>query len=329
VAEDREQRAAPTAAIDVHAHFIPAAYSAALERAGLRYLDGNVVEPPSWDASEHLAVADANAIATSLLSISSPGLLVGPTTGEAIELARRVNDEAATVVRAHPTRFGLLAALPLPDVDAALEELRRACDELDADGVSLLSNYDGVYLGDPRLEPLFEELSRRALVAVIHPTSPAGWEAVSFGRSRGTVEFMFDAARAVFNMLLSGTLERHAGVTLVIPHAGGVIPLLAERVDRSRMFGEASRVDVFATLRRQFYDLAGSPLPRQLPALLSLVEPSQLVYGSDYPFSPEPLVREDLARLKRSELLSPAELDAALATNALELFPRLRDARPA
>jgi predicted TIM-barrel fold metal-dependent hydrolase len=325
VSQGESQLARFGGAIDVHAHYMPRAYCAALERAGLRYLDGNVVEPPGWSASEHLAFADEVGITMSMLSISSPGLLVTGDSRDAIELARRVNDEGAEVVREHPGRFGLFASLPLPDVDAALSEVARAYDELQVDGVSMLTNYAGLYLGDGRLDPLLDELSRRSAVVAIHPTSPAGWEVVSFGRSRGTVEFMFDTARAVFNLVLSEALERYPGITLIVPHVGGVIPLLADRADRSRLFGEASQVDVFATLGRQFYDLAGGPQPRHLQALLSLVSPSQLVYGSDYPFSMASLVSSGIEDLVGSGVLSESELSGAFRRASLGLFPRLRD----
>jgi predicted TIM-barrel fold metal-dependent hydrolase len=312
-------------AIDVHAHYLPSAYREALEHGGHRYLDGNAVGPPAWSPSQHLQVMDEIGIATSLLSISSPGLLLSDDDGDAIDLARRVNDQGAQVVRDDPRRFGLFASLPLPAVDASLAELTRAYDDLHADGVSLLTNYAGHYLGDARFDPVLEELARRRAVVAVHPTSPACWEAVSFGRSRGMVEFMFDTARAVFNLLLSGALDRYPGVRFVVPHAGGVIPLLADRADRSRLFGESSQVDVFATLGRQFYDMAGGPLPRQLPALLNLVAPSQLVYGSDYPFSMASFVRCATADLANTQLLSASELRSLFRLTCLDLFPRLRE----
>jgi predicted TIM-barrel fold metal-dependent hydrolase len=311
--------------IDVHGHYLPPAYRAALERGGHRYLDGNHVEPPPWSTADHLAAADELGIATTMLSISSPGLLVSDDARDAVGLARRINEQGADLVRDHPRRFGLFASLPLPDVDAALTELTRAYDDLGVDGVSLLTNYAGQYLGDARLEPLFAELSRRRAVVALHPTSPAGWELVSFGRSRGTVEFMFDTARAVFNLILSGTLDRHPGVTLIVPHGGGVIPLLAERVDRSREFGEPSRVDVFAALAGLLYDLAGGVVPRQLPALLSIAAPTQLVFGSDFPFSPLSFVASAANAVASAPLLSESDLSGVFRLTALGTFARLRD----
>jgi predicted TIM-barrel fold metal-dependent hydrolase len=125
---------------------------------------------------------DEVGIGTALLSISSPGLSF--VTGEGCTgLAWAVNEDGADAVRSHPHRLGLLASLPLPDVDAALEEIEHASSVLHADGFVLMTNYDGVYVGDKRLEPVMEELNRRRAVVALHPTSPPGAEAVGLGRA--------------------------------------------------------------------------------------------------------------------------------------------------
>ena len=84
-------------------------------------------------------------------------------------LARQCNELAAEMIRDRPDRYAGFACLPLPDVDGALAELAYALDGLQLDGVLLFSNVRGVYLGDPRFAPLFDELQRRAAVAFVHP----------------------------------------------------------------------------------------------------------------------------------------------------------------
>ncbi len=69
----------------------------------------------------------------------------------------------------------------------------------------LESNTHGVYLGDPRLEPVFAELGRRQAVVFLHPTSPVCWEQSALGRPRPMVEFIFDTARTVTDLLFAGT----------------------------------------------------------------------------------------------------------------------------
>jgi predicted TIM-barrel fold metal-dependent hydrolase len=314
-------------AVDVHAHYLPVAYRDALDRAQQLRLDGNALPPPRWSPGEHLDAAASLGIATSMLSISSPGLLLSDDTADVVDLARRVNEQGADLVRTHPDHFGLLASLPLPDVPAGLRELERALDELGADGISLMTNYQGVYLGSEAFATVFDELSRRQAVVALHPTSPRGWQATSLGRSRGMLDFMFETARAVFDLILSGTLDRCPGVRVIVPHTGGVITVIADRVDRSRLFGEPSQVDVFAALDGLLYDLSGEPLPRVLPALLRLVATPQLVYGSDFPFHPQHLAQAMALELATSGVLDDAARRAAAYERAYDLFPRLGDQR--
>ncbi len=139
--------------IDVHAHFVPNGYRAALRRAGYEQPDG-MPWIPEWSAEQHLEVMDRLGIATSLLSISSPGVHLGDGAA-AVDLARQMNEEGRRAVVDHPGRFGLLASLPLPDVDASIAEIAHCCDNLNVDGFVLLTNVDGTYISDASFEPVF------------------------------------------------------------------------------------------------------------------------------------------------------------------------------
>ena len=128
-----------------------------------------VLEPFAIEASS------CDAIAASLLSISAPG--IDFVSDEASRrLARSVNEEQAAIVQRHPTRFGALAILPLPDIEAALVELDHAVGPLALDGVVLFSNIHGIYLGDPRFAALFDELECRRVTVFVHPTPPPGFD---------------------------------------------------------------------------------------------------------------------------------------------------------
>ena len=280
--------------IDVHAHHLPALYREALARHGHDQPDGFPLVP-EWSAEEHVAVMDRLGIATSVLSISSPGVDLGD---EGAALARAVNEEGRRAVVDHPGRFGLFASLPLPDVDAALAEIAHCCDHLDVDGFALLTNVGGTYLGDPSLAPIWAELDRRRARVFIHPTSPPCWEHTSLGRPRPMVEFLFDTTRAVIDLVLSGTVARHPGIDVIVPHGGATLPMVADRVGVfSLLLDVGPEVDVLRDLGRLHYDLAGYPLPRQLDALLTMVSPEHLHYGSDHPFTPEFAVAASRDRL--------------------------------
>ena len=311
--------------IDVHAHYVPASYRAALLDNGHGQPDG-FPQIPDWSAEEHVAAMDRLGIATSLLSISSPGVHLADEPA-ARDLAREVNEAGRRAVVDHPGRFGLFASLPLPDVDAAIAEIAHCCDRLDVAGFTLLTNIGGTYLGDPAFQPVFRELDRRGARLFIHPTSPACWEHTSLGRPRPMLEFFFDTTRAVVDLVLNGTVARHPGVEFIIPHAGATLPMVADRVSVfSRLLGVDPAVDVLRDLGRLHFDLAGFPVPRQLDALLTLTTIEHLHYGSDYPFTPE------FAAAMASERLAeagdpPGSVLDALRANTDRLFPALTDRR--
>ncbi len=298
--------------IDVHAHYVPDGYRAALQLAGHDQPDG-MPWIPEWSADQHLEVMDRLGIATSLLSISSPGVHVGDGSA-AIDLAREVNEDGHRAVVDHRGRFGLLASLPLPDVDAAIAEIAYCFDHLDVDGFVLLTNVGGTYVSDASFEPVFRELDRRGARVLLHPTSPPCWEHTSFGRPRSMLEFFFDTTRTVVDLVLNGILGRNPDLRFIVPHAGATLPLVAERV---AAFAHilAPDVDVLSDLGRLHFDLAGFAVPRQLDALLTMTSLDHLHYGSDFPFTPEPVVAAAAERID-----GVVSLVDALRSNTLRLF---------
>ena len=269
--------------IDVHAHFTTEDYISIAKENGSREPDGMPEAYwPRWDVRTHLKLMDEAGITMSVLSISSPGAHFGDDAA-ARALAREVNEAGARIKREHPGRFGQFASLPLPDIDGALAEIPHAFDELHADGVVLMTNSAGRYLGDERLRPVLAELDRRGAVAFLHPTSCAGHEALALGYPRPMIEFLFDTARTVVDLILTGTAQRYPGIRFIVPHAGGVLPLLADRLELFRSIsGDTDGPTVGEALAGLYYDLAGTPTDRQMKALTSIATPDRLLYGSDY-----------------------------------------------
>ena len=312
--------------IDVHAHFLPPQYREALETAEIDQPDGFPLVP-MWSADDHVAVMDRLGIDAAVLSVSSPGVQFGDgaKASDAVSLAQCVNDAAASAIADHPGRFGAFASLPMADTDASLAEIERSLDGLGLDGVNVLTNVGGVYLGDASLEPTMAELHRRRALVFIHPTSPACWECTSLGYPRPMIEFPFDTTRAVTNMLLSGVFTRYPDIRWIVPHAGGTLPFLAPRIAGiSVLLGADDPAAVAAQLGRLYYDLAGSASAAVVSSLLTLVDRRQVLYGSDWPFTPEPIVATALGWITVDDnMVSPVELSA----NAAALFPRLAPAR--
>lgn len=316
--------------IDVHAHFIPEFYAQALRDAGHGQPDG-MPAIPAWGAEDALKVMDSLGVQTAMLSISSPGVHFGDDA-KARDLARRVNEEGHRVRNAHPDRFGHFAALPLPDVDGAIAETIHAFDMLKVDGVLLETNANGVYLGDPKLEPLYAELNRRHAVILVHPTSPACACSPRLDATfpRPALEFMFESTRSITDMIVAGVLKRYPNLRIIVPHAGAALPVLLDRIELMSMLyktpdGEPTP-SVRDAIKTLHFDIAGSPVPTLLSALLDVADPDKIHYGSDYPFTPAMGCEFLARRFEGAERISPDLRQAIFRTNALKLFPRLGQA---
>lgn len=310
--------------IDVHAHFVPDVYREAAVAAGHARPDG-MPGFPAWSPAEMIAMMDRRDIARAFLSISSPGVYFGDDLA-ARRLARAVNEDAAGNCRAYPGRFGFFASLPLPDIEGSLSEVSHAFDVLGAHGVVMESNHDGVRIGDPALEGLLAELDRRKAVVFLHPTSPKCSCGVGHGPALPApiLEFMFETTRAVTNIILARVPARYPDIRFIIPHAGASLPALADRI--AMVAGVLPPLDgitakeIFAQLGGFYYDLAGAPLPRLLPALRTFADDSRLLYGSDYPFTTEPMIAKLRSSLHDGLAAEPELLAAIGRLNALALL---------
>lgn len=312
---------ARSSVIDFHAHFVPDFYRDAAAGAGYGNPDG-IAGFPHWSVDEALSMMDRNGITVAVASVSSPGVHFGGDAA-ARHLARIVNEFNAGVVAKYPDRFAVLASLPLPDIDGALAELTYAYDVLHANGVVLETNARGLYLGDPTMEPVLDALDQRQALVVLHPTSPPNWEAVSQGWGRPMIEFPFDTTRAVANLVLRGGIARHPSIRMVVPHGGGALAALGDRIDLfARIFIEGGDPGVTGQLRNLYYDLAGAPVPRQLPSLLALTDPSHLLYGTDWPWTPEAAITALAAGIGATPLLDQDQIAAMMTTNGLPLLDR-------
>lgn len=309
--------------IDVHSHYVPEFYREALIAAGHSEPDG-IRFIPDWSEEAALAAMDKIGVRKAYLSISSPGVYFGDAAAAAT-LARRVNEEGARLANEHPERFAFFASTPLPDIEATLTEIAYAFDELGAAGVVFETNFDGLYLGDDRLAPVYAELNRRRAVIFLHPTSPAapcgGWES-ALPYPRPMMEFMFETTRSVTDMVLSGTLDRYPDIEMIVPHAGATLPLLASRIDVIGGRIAQQEEPMHKALKRLHFDLAGMPLPDMLRALLEVTEQSHIHYGSDMPFTPFFEVERHAAALDETALLDAASRSGIMAANTEALFDR-------
>ena len=310
--------------IDVHHHILPPNFVSALNSLSIPWTGGP--EVPSWSLQQAHDMMGAMGIDAAVAS-PSPGVYWGGDTAFAVKLARETNEFVADVVRDDPEHFGGFATVPLPDVDASLEELEYAYDTLGLDGVVLYTSQGDRYLGDRSYDPFFEELDRRKAIVFIHPTTiPPGADATGLTIPFGVAEFTFDTTRAVMNMLYSGTLERYPSIRYIVSHAGGTIPYLAWRIAGASYLPElrdrAPKTDGLALLQKLYYDTALSTSEFVFGALKEFVPMSQVLFGSDFPYIGPAVLQAERYGLENSKVLDDAARAAIDRGNALTLFPR-------
>ena len=303
-----------TGRIDVHHHPVsPGLLAEIRERAPGQHA---LID---WSISRSLEDLERAGVAKAYLSVPPPGVWFGDARA-ARRLARETNEYAARLVREHPGRFGLLAALPLPDVEGSLAELAYALDVLKADGVGLMTNAGGKWLGEPAYAPLMQELNRRRVVVYTHPVAAPCCTGLMPAVPDHLVELATDTTRAIANLMLSGDLAAYRDIRFIFSHAGGTLPYIVERF--TWYFGvrpELARLmpgGPVEELRRLYYDTANSANQYALPCLLKLVSLSQVVLGSDFPFR----TCEEHVRGLRTLGFGEAELRAIETENAQRLF---------
>ena len=281
--------------IDVHSHIITPEFVSALDKEG-RLLDEGF-PLPKWDAEAQLKWMDEAGIQTSVLTLAAPQ----PTSPQVVH---ETNEAAAKLKREHPGRFMFCAALPLPDVKAAIEEARYVLDVLGADGIKLATNVGGQYLGAPELDTLFSFLNERKAVVILHPHRPEPVNRQVMQQTPLAVqEYLSETTRAVSNMISRNVLARYPNVKVVVPHCGAYLPLMVPRMKSLTPVMQANKlvgdIDWDANLAALYYDLAGAHSPEVIRMLLTITTPDHLLYGSDYPYVAPQVLTQSLQRMKQ------------------------------
>jgi aminocarboxymuconate-semialdehyde decarboxylase len=309
--------------VDLHHHVIPGFYWDASNE------NGNVaggINPPRWSLDGAIAYLDQAGIDVAIASISTPGVHLGDDVAARI-LARRVNEYLAGIKRDRPDRFGAFAALPLPDVEGSLDQIAYALDVLELDGVSVMTNAGGSYLGDSRFDPIFTELQRRAAVVFVHPIASPDPIAHTLGLPDTLLDYPVDTSRAIAKLHFSNTFARTPDVKYVFVHAGGTIPYVAPRfaiVDQMDVIPGAQERGAFVdVLPRLHWDTASAFSDPVLHLLRSVTGIGNVVFGTDYPYPHDAISIAGLRQLQNTVELDDRERRAVLGGSAARLIPRL------
>jgi len=306
--------------IDIHHHFLPPSFVDALAQADYPAAAG--AKALAWSPESSVAMMDGSGIETAIVSLSLPG---ASFTGAAdpAGLARESNEYAARLIADYPGRFGAFASLPVLDAQATMAEVEYALDTLKLDGVTLLTNVRGRYLGEANFSPLLAELNRRKAIVFLHPGQAPGPGFNDF------VEFPHDVTRALASLTESGAIERYRRIRYILAYGGGTIPFVAARVTVVGMdvFGSFLMTMIrylkrTRTMSRMNYDLTASTDPYAWGALYGQTKPSRILMGSNYPWTPAAAFARQQEELRGFEELDLPRIGSIERGNALKLFPR-------
>jgi predicted TIM-barrel fold metal-dependent hydrolase len=314
--------------IDFHHHIFP---TGELAESMMRTLAGSTgwrFPNSGWTPAASLAFMDGLGIRTAILSLPNDLEHNLPADQRRV-FAREVNTTARQAVADHPGRFGFFAHLPTPtDVDAALDELAYALDELGADGVTLTNVYgtgeDARSLGDDVFTPLWAELDRRGALVFLHGEQTPG-------RNRRPNQFLptpvsevpNETYKAAADLVTSGRKRQHPNVRIILSHSGGSTPFLASRVAAlSHYLGcELSPDEIIADFRTFYYETALSGFETNLVALENFVPPEQILFGTDFPAVPADVAGWYTANVDTYFADRPELLAQVMHGNAEALLP--------
>jgi predicted TIM-barrel fold metal-dependent hydrolase len=319
--------------IDIHHHILPEEYVAKLKKIGITTAIGR--EFPDWSPKKSLDFMKKNGISKAITSISTPGVNV-QSRAFAKDLARFCNEYLAKLKSDYPGKFDAFAVLPLYEIEDALGEMEYALDTLHLAGVALLTNVDGIYLGDTKYDELFAELDRREVVVHIHPHDPPFGTIPNLKFPNAMVEAPFDTTRAVTNMIYNGTLDKYKNIKFILSHAGGALPFLAFRIalleyGQKKISLKFQAIYDFVmtkrgpsaglkALSRLYYDTAIAANPMVLRSVQELVDTSHILFGTDYVWGQSWLTPIFIKALKEYDGFNAQNLAAVESGNANRLF---------
>ena len=281
--------------IDVHAHYFPKAYNDMLMRIGGRSLP-EAARPNTARPLRHDDHDDAAGILERLQQMDDAGVqmqVLSPAASppyaekaaDAVAAAQLINDSYAELAQKYPGRFSAVVSLPLPHIDAALREMERGLDQLGMLGVSMTCSCFDRSTAEAEFEPLYAEMNRRGTVLNYHPIqngicSPM----INDYRFTVSVGASLEDSAIVLHLIARRVPERYPHIKYIIPHLGGIIPMLLQRLDNQapRQHPDLSeRPSV--TARRFYYDTVGHGSQAALLCAWKAFGADHLVAGSDYP----------------------------------------------
>jgi 6-methylsalicylate decarboxylase len=275
--------------IDVHAHYFPLEYLDRLDLYGASHVTAfmrkmNLAFAGSSGIAEHLRNMDASQVDLQILSVSGQ-LPYLANERDAVDAARLANDIYAGLVREFPKRFAAFACTPLPHARAAIEETRRALDDLGMVGVTAGTVVLGKSIADASFDEWFAELNRRKAALFIHPIGGSlGSAFIESSKLVWPVGAPLEDTVCMLQFMQANFPLRFPEIKIILPHLGGFAPFLSARLDQLQdHFLADSAIPPSVQARYFWYDTVNAN-PASLRLTHELAGADHLVMGTDYPF---------------------------------------------
>lgn len=290
--------------IDIHHHAIFQNHS-------------KVLNLPKWSIESDCEALERMGIVGALLSL--------PISGSS-EIVRKLNTNLAELTAYDKSKYGFLASISLGDIDAAIQEVDFATDQLNADGFILPTNFKGTYLGSDTLVPLLEKLNQENAIVLVHPTAPSGENLPTFNRDLSVYEYPLETTRSVMDLVYRDRCTQFPNIKWIISHAGGTIPYLAYRLSIAGEWNgiTQSPEQILQAIKSLYFDLALSTSPTVFSCLQNLINTDQILFGTDFPLRFETGVQRSIKELSDYDGFSASEKSKIFAGNAKRLFTRFQ-----
>jgi len=276
------------------------------------------------DPGERIKVMEKYGIDMQVLTQTTP-ILVGLKAEEAAEVCRISNDAIGKVCRSYPDKFIPFAVVSLLDVKQAVYELDRAVNEWGCRGVTIGTNHNNKGVDDLENGPFYEKACEYDIPVFLHPMNWTSYNLVDEDPAvMRLFGWPFDTTIALLRLIVSGTMERYPTLKVVTHHlGGGMFPFLSNRFNiKFEKLKKEMKKPLSESLERIYGDTAVDGTAAALPCGHAFFGTERMLFGTDYPFSPEKgevYLRENLAIVKDWDL--PEEDKAKiLGQNAMKLL---------
>jgi len=319
--------------IDIHGHYYPNDYLEMLDRFGGGGTGTAIARaaPGSGSPQElqaRFAMLDRASVKMQILS-AGPQFPYFENRQNAITAARFINDAYADIVSRHPDRFVAYAATPLPHVDASLEEMARGLDTLGMVGVTMGTSVLEKSVGDPAFDPFWVEMNRRGAILFFHPHGLGACSPlITANNLTWPIGATIEDTMLVAHLIAKGIPFRYPRVRIIVPHLGGEISMLLQRLDnQTGMFLPAGSERPSITAKRFWYDTVSHGFVPALRCACEALGTDRMLLGSDYPYEAGEVYQRCVDYIADVGL-SAAQVEAIRDRNAQALFRLVPKARP-